>query len=131
MVEYAYVSPMGVSGPSPSATITIAAGQDIQVGPIAAPATNFVQVTLSVPRLEDWHVTRYAVLMSSQVSMPSVYLYIDSVTPINLLDTSALGAQNSANADLYLRPGQILICQWTAADIGATAVLSVFGEKTS
>ena len=140
MVAIAWVTPRGTSQISPLATATITTGQfiEIQPAPGAYPAyvfgsllTGFATATLIVPHLEDWHVTRYAIYVSSSKFIPSATVYVDSVGNINILDTTALGAQNSANGDLYLRPGQNLICVWTGADSGAQCTLSVFGEKTS
>lgn len=98
---------------------------------VGTPDTSFVDVELHVPRLEDWHITRYAIQTSSAVSQPYCDIYIDSVSLVNILDTTTLGARNSANSDLYLRPGQVIIARWSFIDANATATLSVFGEKTS
>lgn len=135
-VAYTFVTPLGETGLSPATTVTLTSGhQQISAfSPYTFPfqaTTGYTTVQIEVPRLENWHVTRYAVLAGSPVSTPSAFIYIDSVTPVNLLDSTALGGQNSGNADLYLRPGQIIFCRWTAADAGALVTLSIFGEKTT
>lgn len=120
----------GESLPSPTVFVTVPAGGLFTMA-VAAPTAGPAKVELSVPRLEDWHVTRYAILVTGSITVPSCRVYIDSVAPNNLLDATDLGAQNSANADLYLRPGQVMIAQWFYTDFGAQVTLSVFGEKTA
>lgn len=139
-VAIAWVTRMGVSPLSPTATVTILTGEfiEIQPAPATIPAyafgslsTGFGTAILTVPNLEDWTITRYAVFVTTTKATPAVSVYVDSVSPIFLLDTTALGGQNSANADVGLRPGQQLIAVWTGADLGATCTLSVYGTKLS
>lgn len=128
---YTYVSALGESAASPATSITITAGQLINLGAIAQPPTTVATLEILVPRLEEWHVTRYAVLTSTATSRPAVELYIDTLAPVNLLDSSAIGDRNSGNADLTMRPGQRFICRWLAVDTGAMCTLSVYGSKAS
>jgi hypothetical protein len=134
-LAYTFLTNLGQTTHSPPTAITVDGTEWIQVNngdttPFTA-ATAGATVELIVPNLEDWHVTRYAVFVSTSVHVPSINLYIDTQSITSLLDTSALGAQNSANADLYLRPGQRMIAVWVGADPFAQCTLSVYGEKTS
>lgn len=87
-------------------------------------------VSIAVPRLESWVVTRIAVLVSTAVLEPTARVYVDAEAPLNFLAGTYTGSNDSSDESLRLRPGQLLICRWTGADVGAGATLSVFGEKT-
>lgn len=96
------------------------------------PASGTVLVTLDVPTLEAWTVTRIAVLASSNTLEPTARVYVDSESARSFLDGTFTGSNDSSDCySLRLRPGQKLLCRWTGADVGATVTLSVFGEKTS
>lgn len=134
-VAYTIVTSKGETTISPATTITVNGAQSIQffsgIHAGGTAPTGQAIVTVMVPRLEDWHVTRYAVFTTTSVSEPTVELYVDTISLVSLLDSSDLGGRNSGNADIYLRPGQSLIAVWTGADLSSTATLCVFGEKTS
>lgn len=135
MIGYTFVTHLGETALSPLSSLTLDGAHDLEVQNGTAGGTKansgFVTVELVVPNLEDWHVTRYAIYCPSVNSVPTCNLYIDTQAITSLLDTTTLGAQNSANADIYLRPGQRMIAQWLQADTGTQATLSVYGEKTS
>lgn len=130
-VTATYVTSSGETTPLTPPVTAVSDGAHGLVTDVIAGATTFVQLELAVPRLEDWHVTRYAIQVSSNISEPACEIYVDSVSLNNLLDTTSLGSRNSANGDLYFRPGQVLIARWNFIDLAATATFSVFGEKTS
>lgn len=130
-VTSTYVTAIGETTITTPPVAVITDGAHALITTVAAPVTAFITLELAVPRLEDWHVTRYAIQVSSNTSEPFCDIYVDSVALNNILDTTNLGSRNSANADLYFRPGQILIAQWSLLDLSAIATFSVFGEKTS
>lgn len=88
-------------------------------------------VTLGVGSLFRWHVTRIAVLTATNVLEPVAKVYVDSVSPVNFLAGTYTGSNDSSDENLWLRPGQKLICEWTGGDANAVATLSVFGTKIS
>jgi hypothetical protein len=139
-VATTFVSPLGESLPSPTVAVTVTGPQEIVITAVPNDPRVIITLELTVPRLEDWHVTRYAVLLSNAAffsgatfvgTQPAVFVYVDSLSLINLLDSSPIGAQNSANADIMFRPGQLLICQWLYATPGTVGTFSVFGSKIS
>jgi len=137
-VATTYVSALGETNLVP-ATVTVDSSNNSFVFNAVVPNntaanygfTTYATVEIDVPRLESWHVTRYAILASSNTSEPTCDMFVDTISLFNLLDATTLGSRNSANADLYLRPGQRLFARWTFLDVGANVTLSVFGEKTS
>lgn len=129
---YSYTTSTGQTLISPIAAVVVPAnGRSIEFGPFTDPMQTYLALYLNVPRLEQWHVTRYAIHVSSATSTPVCNVYVDSTAVTSLLDTTTLGAQNSANADVVFRPGQILIAEWIGLDPNATATFSVYGDKVS
>lgn len=102
-----------------------------QFGSATLNASGTGTVDILVPRLETWSVQKVAVLTSTNVKEPTANVYIDSVSPGNLLGGTYTGSNDSSNENQILMPGQHLLCQWTGGDSGAQATLSVFGMKTS
>jgi hypothetical protein len=88
-------------------------------------------VDLLVPKLQSWHVTRIAVLASSNTSEPTAKVYVDAESPANFLAGTYTGSNDSSDEDLWLMPGQHLICRWTGGDAAASCTLSVFGQVSS
>jgi hypothetical protein len=88
-------------------------------------------VTLTPTGLEQWHVTRMAVVVSTAVLEPTAKVYVGSVSEANLLSGTYSGALDSSNEDQTLQAGQPLVCVWAGGDANATATFSVFGEVTS
>lgn len=89
------------------------------------------QVALAPTGLEQWHVTRTAVVVSTAVLEPTAKTYVGSVSEQNLLSGTYSGALDSSDEDQWLQNGQPLICVWAGGDVGATATFSVFGDKVS
>jgi hypothetical protein len=127
-----YTSVLGESLPSSSTTVTLDGAHAFNItSPIPSP-TGYGTVTINVPKLEDWSVTRYAVYASSNISEPIADVYTDAISATNLIDGTYTGSRDSSDCTgLYLRPGQLLICRWLQADIGATLTFTVVGSKTS
>jgi hypothetical protein len=99
-------------------------------GTVKLSAAGAGTVTLAPTGLENWHVTRVAVTVTTNVLEPVARVYIGSVAPGNLLAGTYTGSLDSSDEDQYVSPGQPLLCVWTGGDAGATATLSVFGEVT-
>jgi hypothetical protein len=94
-------------------------------------ATGAGTVTLTPTGLQQWHVTRMAVSVTTAVLEPTAKVYVGSVSEQNLLSGTYSGALDSSDEDQWLQAGQPLICVWAGGDAGATATFSVFGDVTS
>ncbi len=94
-------------------------------------ANGIATVELKPNALEVWHVTKIAVVTSTKVKEPLAQVYFGSVAPENLFDGTTTGSLDASECNLDLKQGQSLYCVWSAADVGATATLSVFGTKDS
>lgn len=87
------------------------------------------QVELGPNGLEQWKVTAVAVITSTNTAEPTAKVYVDTVSPTAFLSGTYTGSNDSSNENVLLRQGQKLICVWSGGDSGATATLSVWGEK--
>lgn len=134
-IAYSLVTAIGESTLSPSSAYVASGTTELQFNNgTAIPSsanTGYLTLTLQVPRLEDWVVSRYAILVSSNNVEPACTIYIDSVSAVGLLDSTNQGSRNSANSDIWLTGGHEFIVQFTSADPGAHATFSVYGTKTS
>lgn len=88
-------------------------------------------VELKPNGLEKWHISKLAVMTSSNVLEPTARVYLGSISPTNLMDGTTTGSLDSSETTLDLQQSQPLYCVWSGADIGALATLSVFGTKES
>lgn len=77
---------------------------------------------------QKWTVNRVAVTTTTNVSEPSVKVYLDSVSEGNLLDGTYTGSNDSSDINASLLTGQSLVVVWSDGDSGAVATASIYGE---
>ena len=80
------------------------------------------------PGTDTWQVELVTCSTSTNVSEPTFRLYADTVSPVNLLEGSYSGSQDSSDSVHIVAPGQALIGTWTGGDPGAVATLLLSGS---
>ena len=75
---------------------------------------------------ETWRVRRMVVYTTTPVATQA-RVYLNGVMPTNLVAGTYSGNQDFNETDLTLQTIDTLICQWTGATVGDTAVFSLQG----
>lgn len=108
---------------------------DAQFIDLAQPAANngMATVTVAPGGIERWNVTQIAVSVSSNVNEPIARVYKNQIAPSALIAGTYTGSLDSMGSSrgIPILQGDSLICVWEGADPGATATLSIFGEKVA
>lgn len=61
--------------------------------------------------------------------IPTATLYIGDAAPSNRLDATSNGANDTTDIAFTLQQGQQVTVEWAGGDPGATAIMTVYGEK--
>lgn len=99
---------------------------------VATVAANGIATVVLGPGVgQRWLIKTAAVSTSTSVLVPLCKLYVGGgITPLenNLIDGTYSGNLDSTDlAEFPISNGQKIIAQWTGADVGAKATLSIFG----
>lgn len=99
-----------------------------------APVSGVVRgsVALVPPGTERWHITRYAIVTNqsaSSTTVPVCSIYTESISDLNLVDSTFTGNRDSGDCDIWLEKGQPIIAEWVDGVNGSIATLSLFGER--
>ena len=78
---------------------------------------------------ETWTVERMTVTSSSTVLVPTARVYRDDEIPTRLVDGTYTGTLDTSDVVVDLQSGEILVCVWTGADIGARCTLTIEGKR--
>jgi len=78
---------------------------------------------------ERWRVRTVAVSTSTAVKVPVASVYTGFLAPGNLLGGTYTGSNDSDDVDVTLGPGSFLTVAWQGGDAGATATVSVYGDR--
>lgn len=104
---------------SNSVTLDASGNGQTKVGPqdSAGPAT--------------WHITTVVVQTTRPglAPVPTVQLYVDSVSPANSQGLDYDGSFNEAGGNLTITRGSYLIAVWAGGQAGDVATLTVSGTK--
>lgn len=88
------------------------------------------EITLAPPASGGgWNVELTTVYVSTRVAEPTFRLYLNGVSPVNLLEGSYSGAQDSSDTSHRVEPGSALVGVWEGGDPGARATLRVSGTQ--
>ncbi|WP_088289832.1 hypothetical protein [Kineosporia sp. A_224] len=98
-------------------------------GQVKLDAAGGGQVTLSPPgTIPGWIVNLTSINVTTRNAEPTFKLYRGNVMPLNFLEGSYSGSQDSSNSVLRVAPGEALVGVWEGGDPGATASLHCSGE---
>jgi len=75
---------------------------------------------------QSWHVTRLVTAGGRSDENILLYVYRNSESPANLLDSSTEGGQSTSETDISLLEGERLMFVWTGGTGGAT--MNITGE---
>lgn len=78
---------------------------------------------------ERWDITRMAVSSTSTVLVPTCRIYRGAENPSMLVDGTFTGNLDQSDTQLSLENGEVLLCVWTGADVGARCIFTVQGKK--
>lgn len=84
-------------------------------------------------RGDRWQLSVAAIRIPGAILIPQCFLYMGATpTDDNLVDATYSGAQNSSTrvTAFPLTLGYYIFAVWIGADVGATATLSIYGNKT-
>lgn len=86
-------------------------------------------VTVTAPAGVVWKITRTTVKTSTSVLKPTATIYEGSRADATaFVEDTGKGRGDISDTPHYLNGGESLTCQWTGADVGAIATLTVAGE---
>lgn len=75
----------------------------------------------------DWKVTITSVSVNSSTSEPTANLYLNTVGDVGFIEGTYSGSSDSSDTSYVVSLGEVLYCQWTGGDPGATATLRITG----
>lgn len=94
-------------------------------------ANGTATVTIGPNGVETWDVSTIGVQVSTNTLEPIAKVYLNTISPTTFIGGTYTGSNDSSDQSVTLLQGQTLICQWTTADVGATATLSLYGTKNT